>query len=243
VAAVSVAERRRRPSARFVALLLASVLVPASLAAGAVLLLANSDGDAPPRATGSVSDLAREASAPRTLGAAVTRSLRPVLAERGRAGVQPSPLEPIEGGVRPAPPDRISIPAAHLDTVVEPVGTREGQIEVPGIGKAGWYDGGARPGEPGRAVIIGHLDTKRGPGLFARIPTLEKGARIEVTDRRGDVRAFTVVGSAQIEKSRFPTDEVYGGAGRPSLVLVTCGGPFSEETGYRDNVLVFARSI
>jgi hypothetical protein len=218
------------------------VLLPAAATGSAVLLLGRDGDDPAPRASGSAAKLSRQASAPRTLGAPATRSLRPVLAERGRAGVRSSPLEPLEGGVRPAPPDRIAIPTAHLDTVVEPVGTRNGQIVVPGIGEAGWYDGGARPGEPGRSVIIGHLDTRRGPGLFARLPTLERGARIEVTDRRGDVRAFTVVGSAQVEKTRFPTEQVYGGSGRPSLVLVTCGGPYSQDTGYRDNVLVYARS-
>jgi hypothetical protein len=57
------------------------------------------------------------------------------------------------------------------------------------------------------------------------------------------VQEFSVIGSAQVEKTRFPTEDVYGGSGRPSLVLVTCGGPFSEDTGYRDNVLVFARSV
>ena len=41
---------------------------------------------------------------------------------------------------------------------------------------------------------------------------------------------FRVVGRAQVRKDRFPTEEVYGGSGRPALVLVTCGGPYDRET-------------
>ena len=128
--------------------------------------------------------------APRTLGARASRALRPVVATAGRGGVRGNDLEDLAGGVRPAVPDRIAIPAARVDTVVDAVGTgRGGAIRVPSLGRAGWYEGGPRPGEPGRAVIIGHLDTKRGPGLFARVPSLRTGDGIRITDRRGRLHA------------------------------------------------------
>jgi hypothetical protein len=39
----------------------------------------------------------------------------------------------------------------------------------------------------------------------------------------------------------MPTDRVYGPSTRPVLRLLTCGGPFDEDTlSYRDNVVVFA---
>ena len=109
------------------------------------------------------------------------------------------------------------------------------------MGRAGWFRGGPRPGEAGRSVIIGHLDTKSGPGLFARVPDLLPGTVVSVTDRRGDVWEYNVVGAAQVPKDRFPAEDVYGGSARPVLVLITCGGPFTEGEGYRDNVLVYAR--
>jgi len=125
---------------------------------------------------------------------------------------------------------------------VEPVAAQEGVLRVPEVGRAGWYDAGPRPGEVGRAVIIGHLDTRRGPGLFARVPSLRRGSTIIVTDRLGSRHRYRVVGTAQVQKERFPADEVYGGAKAPVLVLVTCGGPFTKGEGYRDNVLLFARA-
>jgi hypothetical protein len=45
-----------------------------------------------------------------------------------------------------------------------------------------------------------------------------------------------------VRKRRFPTEAVYGPSSNPVLVLVTCGGPFKKGRGYRDNVLVYARS-
>ena len=106
---------------------------------------------------------------------------------------------------------------------------RGGAIRVPSLGRAGWFEGGPRPGEPGRAVIIGHLDTKRGPGLFARVPALR--ARRGHHDHRPARATCTLPGGrarAQVRKDRFPTEEVYGGSARPVLVLVTCGGPYDQ---------------
>jgi len=216
-----------------------AVAVPALIAAAAVLwIAAGDDEDAPPAVT------TRSASPTRTLGARASRALRPVVATAGRAGVRGNDLEDLAGGVRPAVPDRIDIPAAGVDTVVDAVGTgRGGAIRVPSLGRAGWYDGGPRPGEPGRAVIIGHLDTKRGPGLFARVPRLSNGEVIRITDRRGRLQRYRVVGRAQVRKDRFPTQDVYGGSGRSALVLVTCGGPYTKAEGYRDNILVYARAV
>jgi hypothetical protein len=229
----------RRPDA--LAGLLAAIVIPGLAAGGAVLVLAGNH-ESSGRSDGSAAELARKAEAPRTLGPRATDTLRPILARRGHSGVQDIPLEGIEGGVRPAPPQRISIPEADVETVIDPVGTRKGEIEVPPLGRAGWFEGGPRPGESGRAVLIGHLDTKRGPGLFARVPQVRVGAGIRITDRRGEVYSYEVVGRAQVRKDRFPTAEVYGSASSPVLVLVTCGGPYTEGRGYRDNVLLYARA-
>ena len=146
-------------------------------------------------------------------------------------------------GGRPAPPRWISIPAAGVSARVESVEARRGMLRVPAVGVAGWYRGGPRPGEAGRAVIIGHLDTKRGPGLFVRVPRLRPGTTVSVTDARGDLWRYNVVGAAQVDKDDFPAEQVYGGSPNPVLVLITCGGPFSEKDGYRDNVLVYARPV
>lgn len=187
--------------------------------------------------SGSAAALARRADNTRDLGASASRSLQGAATHDRSGGVAPN-----DGGPRPDVPVHISIPSADVNTAVKAVGSDGGPIAVPAIGLAGWWKGGPRPGERGRAVIIGHLDTARGPGLFAKVPGLRRHTLVDVTDKRGAKHRYRVVGRVQVRKDRFPTDEVYGGGDAPVLVLVTCGGPYVQGKGYRDNVLIFARA-
>jgi len=222
--------------------LAAAAIVPGVTAAAIVLLTA---GDSRPSVpTGpSAPALARLADLPplRVRIPPQPRSLNPVVPVEGRIGVRVNRLQKIAGGIRPAPPGRIRIPDADVDAGIQAVHARSDGIEVPPPGWAGWYAGGARPGEPGRAVVIGHFDTTDGPGVFERVPSLDRGERIDITDNRGTVYTYRVVGVTRVHKSRFPTRAVYGPSQHPVLVLVTCGGPY-EAGHYRDNVLVYARS-
>ncbi len=158
-----------------------------------------------------------------------------------QAGLAPAADGPRRG--RPAEPLRISIPGAGVAAPVDSVRVRDGALRVPAVGRAGWFEGGPRPGEVGRAVIIGHLDTRSGPALFARVPDLEPGTPVSVTDRGGEIHRYRVTRAAQVAKARFPTREVYGRADAPVLVLVTCGGKFVAGSGYTDNILVYARAV
>jgi hypothetical protein len=234
-------EADRRPAARSERLgLLLAVLLPAVVAGGAVALVAGArepgvESSRPPSYLAALADQARLAGADAT-------PLRPLTARRGVGALGGERLESIEGGIRPGPPVSISIPAAGVDAPVERVGLRGGALKVPALGTAGWFEAGPRPGEPGRAVVIGHLDTRRGAGLFARVPELPPGTPIALTDRRGVVHRFRVVGAAQVEKDEFPSEHVYGHADSSVLVLVTCGGPYRRGKGYRDNIVLYARA-
>ena len=210
-----------------------AVVLPAAFTFGAGFLITRSDSAevAKPRQAG---ELAALAEAP----------LRPLAPTRGVAALGALPLENVDGGIRPAPPARISIPEARIDADVRAVRAPRGVLAVPPVGVAGWYSGGPRPGEYGRSVVIGHLDTKRGPGLVAEVPKLRPGAAISVIDQRGELHGFRVVGTAQVHKDRFPAEQVYGAASAPVLVLVTCGGEWlGKERGYRDNILLYARAV
>jgi sortase (surface protein transpeptidase) len=130
-----------------------------------------------------------------------------------------------------------------VDTTVKPVAATPEGLEVPAIGHAGWFDGGARPGDPGRSVIIGHLDGASGPGVFENVPSIEEGTEIVVVDDADGVHRFAVTGKLQVAKEEFPADAVYGGSDSPVLVLVTCGGEYVEGSGYTDNVVIYARAV
>jgi Sortase domain len=151
-------------------------------------------------------------------------------------------LEARSGSRRPARPLGITIPAARVQGPVDPIRAVRGELEIPPPGRAGWFRGGPRPGEPGRAVIVSHVDSQEGPALFYTLSTLKRGTRILVEDRRGGIHRFRLTRRRQIEKSRFRPRLVYGPSRRPVLVLITCGGPFTDGEGYRDNVILYARA-
>ena len=144
-------------------------------------------------------------------------------------------------------PVRLKIPSIGVDTGLQRLGKEpDGTVAVPGgrhqWDEAGWYSGGPRPGDPGSAVILGHVDSKSdGPAVFYRLRELRRGDQIKVVRGDGSVVRFTVDRVEQYPKTRFPTDDVYYPTGTPRLRLVTCGGTFDyEQRSYRSNVIVFA---
>jgi hypothetical protein len=143
-------------------------------------------------------------------------------------------------------PVRLEIARIGVSTGLQRLGRAgDGTVEVPkGPHKwdtAGWYAAGTRPGDPGSAVILGHVDSTRGPAVFVRLRELRKGDEIRVGRADGSTVRFAVERVAQYDKQRFPTDEVYYPTLTPALRLVTCGGEFDATVRhYRSNVIVFA---
>ena len=106
---------------------------------------------------------------------------------------------------------------------------------------AGWWSQGTAPGEVGPAVIVGHVDSMTGPGVFIRIHELRAGEPITVTRNDGKKVTFVVDEVQQYPKSELPTALVYGPSSKPELRLITCGGRFDKRKGsYEANVVVFA---
>ena len=142
-----------------------------------------------------------------------------------------------------AEPVRLRIPALQVDTPLERLGRQpDGTIAVPESPNiAGWYVAGPRPGQPGPAVILGHVDSINGPGVFFRLDQLSPGAAVEVDRADGTTAGFRVVSVSRVPKTNFPSDLVYSPTLQPSLRLVTCGGSFDYRArSYRDNVIVYS---
>jgi hypothetical protein len=142
-------------------------------------------------------------------------------------------------------PAALAIPSIGVRTGLVRLGLNpDGTLQVPSdVSVAGWYALGPGPGQPGAAVIAGHVDSKEGPAVFYRLGELATGALIRITLVDGRHVAFRVYAVREYAKTAFPTALVYGPTAAPELRLVTCGGPFDARTGhYLDNVVVFARS-
>jgi hypothetical protein len=141
------------------------------------------------------------------------------------------------------PPVALTIPAIGVHTILIRLGrTAKGTLQVPrSFTVAGWYDLGPRPGQPGPAVIAGHVDNASGPAVFYRLRELRRGMRIYVWRADDTVVSFVVTGVAMYRKSGFPASEVYGPVISPQLRLITCGGAFDFARGsYLSDVVVYA---
>jgi hypothetical protein len=142
-----------------------------------------------------------------------------------------------------AKPVRLRIAALKVSTSLEPLGLAEdGTIAVPKrTDVAGWYADGPRPGQSGPAVVLGHVDSREGPGVFIDLVTIKPGALIKVDRADHTSVTFRVTRISRVPKTKFPTDLVYAPTLDPALRLVTCGGGFdTARRSYRDNVIVFA---
>jgi sortase (surface protein transpeptidase) len=139
-----------------------------------------------------------------------------------------------------AAPEWLEIPAIGAESSLVPLGlTADGQHEVPPLEQqhqAGWFEPGPEPGQPGPAIILGHVNGDGKPGVFARLTEVAVGDEVLV-----DGRAYRVYEVLTADKDAFPRDRVYGNTDRPELRVITCGGAFDENAAsYEDNVIVFA---
>jgi hypothetical protein len=122
------------------------------------------------------------------------------------------------------------------------------------IRTVGWWDGvvtdgdkmikqaAPAPGDPGVALIAGHVDSaSAGAGALYNLRRLQEGDTIRVigVDRRAT--SWKVTSAPQYSSKTALPRALFRTSGPPRLALVTCGGPFDSATGhYLDNVIVWA---
>lgn len=208
-------------------------LVPAFLTAGTVLALTSEGTPEAPTVPGQVAPETLDLPSPET-------EPRRFVTGGAVPAADTASIRPLES--RPRKPASISVPSLGIAAWVAQVGAAEDGIRVPQPVTVGWYRQGPRPGEIGRAIMIGHLDSVEGPAAFTELPSTEVGSRIEIVDRGGETHAYEATKVVDVAKSEFPADRIYESRGAAELVLITCGGEFDSETGYEDNLIVFAKA-
>ena len=178
-----------------------------------------------------------------------TPAMRPVAA--GVAAL-PAPTGPIVApppSAQPAPvasPVSLTIPLIGVKTNLITLGLAQGGgMQVPSSTTvAGWYTGSPRPGSIGSAIIVGHIDSESGPGVFFRLSELRRGDDVFVKRADGTTVEFRVTAIQTYLKDRFPTGQVYGPTPDAELRLITCGGAFDAATGhYLSNIVVYATQV
>jgi hypothetical protein len=160
---------------------------------------------------------------------------------------RPRAVSPPPGPVLAAStPVRVDIPRVGIHSKLLSLGLQhDGTLEVPPLSRAqlaGWYDKGPTPGERGPSVIVGHVDTKKGPAVFFELARLKPGDTVDVTRKDGKVAAFSVDSVEHVSKAHFPTKRVYGEVPFAALRLITCGGDFKGHS-YTGNTIVFGHLV
>jgi LPXTG-site transpeptidase (sortase) family protein len=177
-----------------------------------------------------------------------TPALRPVAA--GVAAL-PAPTGPIvappqSAAAEVARPVSLTIPLIGVKTNLITLGLAAGgSMQVPSTTTvAGWFTGSPRPGAVGSSIIVGHVDSKTGPGVFYRLTELKRGDDIYVQRADGTTAEFRVTENRTYPKDHFPTDTVYGPTPDAELRLITCGGAFDSATHhYLSNIIVYATQV
>jgi hypothetical protein len=169
-----------------------------------------------------------------------TTTIAPITTNDARVGI--GVLTPVAVDA----PVRVQIPSIGSDGPVEAVGVDEtGGLAIPGdAGVLVWWRFGPSPGEPGSAVIAGHLDWKGRRGVFNRLAEVKPGDPVAVTYAGGSTRAFVVDTVELVDKPAAAANGTFAREGAPLLRLVTCGGEFDRASHhYKSNVVVTAHPV
>lgn len=143
-------------------------------------------------------------------------------------------------------PVSLNIPDVGISTSLSTVGKQQDNtLEVPVSAEIpGWYRLSPTPGELGPSIIVGHVDSPKGPAVFWRLRELTAGQIIEVKRADNTTAKFKITEILQFEQNNFPTEKVYGNIEHAGLRLITCGGTFNRITQqYSHNTVVFASLI
>lgn len=178
----------------------------------------------------------------------------PTSATSGAPGPEPSATAP----ATPPPAAQVGTPASgqqvwfrptsitlpgRLTTQVDVASTVDGQLAVPtDVAHVGWWDGGARAGEPfGSMVIAGHVDSKGGLGFFAQLLSMKVADDVTVSDGRHRI-TYRVTSVVAVKKDVLATGtSAFAQTGDHRLTLITCAGNYDRGNGgYEENLVVTA---
>lgn len=166
----------------------------------------------------------------------------------GRHQVTPAGIaSPAASQVQSQRPVTITFPSGAHMRVLPATTDRTGVLLVPDdIGRAGWWDGSSRIGDPfGSIVVAGHVDSfTQGIGRFAELLDMHPGDEVRLES--ADLWQMFRVVSAQLEPKTSLTSDtrVFAHGGDERLVLITCGGRYVADLGgYLDNMVVIADPV
>lgn len=140
-------------------------------------------------------------------------------------------------------PSLLIIPSLKLRAPFELLGLNaDHTIAVPKNDMSvGWFVYGAKPGEIGTSVVVGHLNSLKGRAIFANLNKIKPGDEILIQRMDKSVVVYSVDSISKFSQQNFPTETIYGSKSYPAIRLITCSGVYNKKIGrYSENLVVFA---
>jgi sortase (surface protein transpeptidase) len=151
---------------------------------------------------------------------------------------------------RPALPagalGRLDIDSIGVDAIARPVGlTAGGAMAVTAdIWDVGVFDHAVQPGQPGSAVIEGHLDWTTGPAVFWNLHRVGMGSEVDYTAADGSLYRFSVTRVRNIPWNSAIPDDLMSTSGPPTITMITCSGTWLGSVhSYSTRLLLTATAI
>ena len=163
---------------------------------------------------------------------------------------------PIAGTSYPIRPrvvsHRLIIESIGVDAPVVEMGMDSRNVpDIPlDAGDVGWYNFTAKPGQAGNAVLAGHLNWDRSPGVFFDLEDLEAGDIVSLIAEDGSELTYQVSDNFNVDSTDPDSRWVMAPTPAETITLITCGGTWIPDPkdariggNYTDRVVVQAQRI
>ena len=147
--------------------------------------------------------------------------------------------------VAPDMPKFFTVNKINIFARIIPLGlTKSGALATPNnVYDVGWYSGSSKPGQPGTALMDGHVSSWTNKGVFYNIKTLRAGDKIQITMGDNTVLNYTVTGSQVYDKDKVDMNKAMTSSvtGKNGLNFITCTGKYNaSEDQFAQRIVVFA---
>ena len=129
-------------------------------------------------------------------------------------------------------PVRLVIPRIAVDARIEARGLDPNRnLDVPvDYRDVAWYNLGPAPGQPGNAILNGHVNWWTGSAVFTRLSELRQGDRIAVVRGDGSTLTFRVTKSSVV-LATARVASLFAPSPAAGLTLITCSGQWDAGLG------------
>jgi LPXTG-site transpeptidase (sortase) family protein len=150
--------------------------------------------------------------------------------------------------VAPDLPRYLQIPKLGVSARVLQVGVdSSGALGTPyNVFDTAWYTGSAKPGQPGAALIDGHVSSWTTHGVFYNLKSLKAGDSVQIVRGDGAILNYRVVKTQVYDADNVDMQAAVTPitAGKAGLNLITCTGRVKPGTSeFNQRIIVFTEQV